>query len=107
MRELASLPASAVRRRVPFCGNAITRPLLRMRDVVARGALYGLAAVPQLGVASLFVGDHAVQPGSPCLARPVGSPQRTRSWLAGEGPKRDNGTEITPELGEGLRLYMC
>ncbi|MFF8934575.1 DUF6336 family protein [Streptomyces paradoxus] len=38
--------------------DAIIRPLLRIRDVVARGALYGLAAVPLLGVASLFVGDH-------------------------------------------------
>ncbi|MEU4466313.1 DUF6336 family protein [Streptomyces sp. NPDC024017] len=34
------------------------RPLLRMRDVAACGALYGLAAVPLLGVISLFVGDH-------------------------------------------------
>ncbi|GAA2281160.1 hypothetical protein GCM10010234_17860 [Streptomyces hawaiiensis] len=36
----------------------IIRPLLRIRDVAARGALYGLAAVPLLGVASLLVGDH-------------------------------------------------
>ncbi|WP_159038847.1 DUF6336 family protein [Streptomyces sp. NRRL B-1140] len=32
--------------------------MLRTRDVAARGASYGLAAVPLLGVASLFVGDH-------------------------------------------------
>ncbi|MFI8089332.1 DUF6336 family protein [Streptomyces sp. NPDC086080] len=38
--------------------DAITRPLLRIRDVAVRGALYGLAAVSLLGVASLFVGDH-------------------------------------------------
>ncbi|MFE5754465.1 DUF6336 family protein [Streptomyces massasporeus] len=38
--------------------DAIIRPLLRIRDVMERGALYGLAAVPLLGVASLFVGDH-------------------------------------------------
>ncbi|MFF5157931.1 DUF6336 family protein [Streptomyces sp. NPDC000348] len=38
--------------------DAIIRPLLRIRDVAARGALYGLAAVPLLGLASLFVGDH-------------------------------------------------
>ncbi|GAA2766497.1 hypothetical protein GCM10010103_55380 [Streptomyces paradoxus] len=38
--------------------DAIIRPLLRIQDVAARGALYGLAAVPLLGVASLFVGDH-------------------------------------------------
>lgn len=38
--------------------DAITRPMLRIRDVAARGALYGLAAVPLLGMASLFVGDH-------------------------------------------------
>ncbi|RST10172.1 hypothetical protein E2C00_18450 [Streptomyces sp. WAC05374] len=38
--------------------NEITQPLLRFRDVVARGALYGVAAVPLLGVASLFVADH-------------------------------------------------
>ncbi|MEU4490019.1 DUF6336 family protein [Streptomyces purpurascens] len=38
--------------------DAITRPLLRIRDVAARGALYGLAAVPLLGVASLSFGDH-------------------------------------------------
>ncbi|MFJ7181134.1 DUF6336 family protein [Streptomyces massasporeus] len=38
--------------------DAIIQPLLRIRDVAARGALYGLAAVPLLGVASLFVGDH-------------------------------------------------
>ncbi|MFI7019977.1 DUF6336 family protein [Streptomyces sp. NPDC050164] len=38
--------------------DTIIRPLLRIRDVAARGALYGLAAVPLLGVASLFVGDH-------------------------------------------------
>ncbi|MEV7068863.1 DUF6336 family protein [Streptomyces collinus] len=38
--------------------DAIIRPLLRTRDVAARGASYGLAAVPLLGVASLFVGDH-------------------------------------------------
>ncbi|MER7406090.1 DUF6336 family protein [Streptomyces sp. NPDC000070] len=38
--------------------DAIIRPLLRIRDVATRGALYGLAAVPLLGVASLFVGDH-------------------------------------------------
>ncbi|MEV3987494.1 DUF6336 family protein [Streptomyces sp. NPDC049837] len=38
--------------------DQITQPLLRFRDVVARGALYGLAAVPLLGVASLFVADH-------------------------------------------------
>lgn len=38
--------------------DAIIRPLLRIRDVAARGTLYGLAAVPVLGVASLFVGDH-------------------------------------------------
>ncbi|MFH8498870.1 DUF6336 family protein [Streptomyces coeruleorubidus] len=38
--------------------DAIIRPLLRIRDVAARGALYGLAAVPLLGMASLFVGDH-------------------------------------------------
>ncbi|MFF9811563.1 DUF6336 family protein [Streptomyces coeruleorubidus] len=38
--------------------DAITRPLLRIRDVAARGALYGLASVPVLGVASLFFGDH-------------------------------------------------
>ncbi|MEU1940638.1 DUF6336 family protein [Streptomyces coeruleorubidus] len=38
--------------------DAIIRPLLRIRDVAARGALYGLAAVPLLGVASLFFGDH-------------------------------------------------
>ncbi|MFD5337482.1 DUF6336 family protein [Streptomyces hawaiiensis] len=38
--------------------DAIIRPLLRIRDVAARGALYGLAAVPLLGVVSLFVGDH-------------------------------------------------
>ncbi|GAA4561262.1 hypothetical protein GCM10023097_77590 [Streptomyces collinus] len=88
MRELAGLPASAVRRCVPFSGNAITRPLLRMRDVVVRGALNGLAAVPQLGVASLFVGDHAVQPaqpvrGSTSSALPIGHglgwPVRDRS----------------------------
>lgn len=33
-------------------------PLLRIRDVTARGALYGLAAVPLLAAASLFIGDH-------------------------------------------------
>ncbi|MFJ4539883.1 DUF6336 family protein [Streptomyces tibetensis] len=38
--------------------DAIIRPLLRIRDVAARGAMYGLAAVALLGVASLFVGDH-------------------------------------------------
>ncbi|MEU3889171.1 DUF6336 family protein [Streptomyces sp. NPDC029041] len=38
--------------------DAIIRPLLRLRDVAARGALYGLAAVPLSGVASLCVGDH-------------------------------------------------
>jgi hypothetical protein len=38
--------------------DAIIRPLLRIRDVAARGALYGLAAVPLFGVASLFFGDH-------------------------------------------------
>ncbi|MEU1107103.1 DUF6336 family protein [Streptomyces tibetensis] len=38
--------------------NAIIRPLLRIRDVAARGALFGLATVPLLGVASLFLGDH-------------------------------------------------
>lgn len=38
--------------------DAIIRPLLRIRDVAARGGLYGLAAVPLVGVASLFVGDH-------------------------------------------------
>ncbi|MET9760059.1 DUF6336 family protein [Streptomyces sp. NPDC006372] len=38
--------------------DAVIRPLLRIRDVAARGALYGLAAVPLLGVVSLFVGDH-------------------------------------------------
>ncbi|MEU9631635.1 DUF6336 family protein [Streptomyces luteogriseus] len=38
--------------------DAIIRPLLRIRDVAARGALYGLAAVPLLGVASLLFGDH-------------------------------------------------
>ncbi|KOX02216.1 hypothetical protein ADK65_08510 [Streptomyces sp. NRRL B-1140] len=38
--------------------DPIIQPLLRIRDVAARGALYGLAAVPLLGVASLFVGDH-------------------------------------------------
>ncbi|MFC8142919.1 DUF6336 family protein [Streptomyces paradoxus] len=38
--------------------DAIIQPLLRIREVVARGALYGLAAVPLLGVASLFFGDH-------------------------------------------------
>jgi hypothetical protein len=38
--------------------DAIIRPLLRIRDVAARGALYGLAAVPLLGTASLSVGDH-------------------------------------------------
>ncbi|MGI5430798.1 DUF6336 family protein [Streptomyces sp. CA-179760] len=38
--------------------DAIIRPLLRIRDVAVCGALYGLAAVPQPGVASLFVGDH-------------------------------------------------
>lgn len=38
--------------------DQITQPLLRFRDVVGRGALYGLVAVPLLGVASLFVGDH-------------------------------------------------
>ncbi|MFD6174362.1 DUF6336 family protein [Streptomyces coeruleorubidus] len=38
--------------------DAIVRPLLRIRDVAARGGLYGLAAVPLLRVASLFVGDH-------------------------------------------------
>jgi hypothetical protein len=38
--------------------DAIIRPLLRIRDVAARGALYGLAAVPLLGMASLFFGDH-------------------------------------------------
>jgi hypothetical protein len=38
--------------------DAIIRPLLRIRDVAARGALYGLAAVPLLEAASLFVGDH-------------------------------------------------
>jgi hypothetical protein len=38
--------------------EAIIRPLLRIRDVAGRGALYGLAAVLLLGVASLFVGDH-------------------------------------------------
>lgn len=38
--------------------DAIVGPLLRIRDVAARGALYGLVAVPLLGVASLFVGDH-------------------------------------------------
>lgn len=32
--------------------DAIIRPLLRIRDVAARGALYGLAAVPLFGVAS-------------------------------------------------------
>ncbi|MFF8833464.1 DUF6336 family protein [Streptomyces sp. NPDC015131] len=36
----------------------IVRPLLRLRDVAARGALYGLAAVPLLGAGALFVGDH-------------------------------------------------
>ncbi|WP_257027321.1 MULTISPECIES: DUF6336 family protein [unclassified Streptomyces] len=38
--------------------DAIIRPLLRVREVAARGTLYGLAAVALLGVASLFVGDH-------------------------------------------------
>ncbi|GGS95600.1 DUF6336 family protein [Streptomyces violaceus] len=38
--------------------DAIIRPLLPIRDVASRGALYGLAAVPLLGVASLFVDDH-------------------------------------------------
>jgi hypothetical protein len=38
--------------------DTITRPLLRIRDVAARGALYGLAAVPLFGLTSLFVGDH-------------------------------------------------
>ncbi|MEU6474496.1 DUF6336 family protein [Streptomyces massasporeus] len=38
--------------------DAFIRPLLRIRDVMARGALYGLAAVPLLGMASLCVGDH-------------------------------------------------
>lgn len=38
--------------------DAIIRPLLRIRDVAARGALFGMAALPLLGVASLFVGDH-------------------------------------------------
>jgi hypothetical protein len=38
--------------------DAIIRPLLRIRDVAARGVLYGLAAVPLLGVASLFFGAH-------------------------------------------------
>jgi hypothetical protein len=38
--------------------DAIIRPLLRIRDVAARGALYGLAAVPLSGLTSLFVGDH-------------------------------------------------
>ena len=38
--------------------DAIIRPLLRIRDVAARGALHGLTAVPLFGVASLFFGDH-------------------------------------------------
>lgn len=38
--------------------DAIIRPLLRIRDVAARGALYGLAAVPLLGAASLSVDHH-------------------------------------------------
>lgn len=38
--------------------DAIIRPLLRIRDVTARGALYGLAAVPLLAAASLFISDH-------------------------------------------------
>lgn len=38
--------------------DEIAQPLLRFRDVVARGALYGVVAVPLLGVASLFVADH-------------------------------------------------
>ncbi|PPS69688.1 MULTISPECIES: DUF6336 family protein [Streptomyces] len=38
--------------------DAIIRPLLRIQDVTTRGALYGLTAVPLLGVASLLVGDH-------------------------------------------------
>jgi NhaP-type Na+/H+ or K+/H+ antiporter len=38
--------------------DEIARPLLRLRDVVARGALAGLAAVPLLGALSLCAGDH-------------------------------------------------
>ncbi|QGV77879.1 DUF6336 family protein [Streptomyces ficellus] len=36
----------------------ITTPPLRLRDVVGRGALYGLVSVPVLGIGSLFVTDH-------------------------------------------------
>ncbi|MER7111331.1 DUF6336 family protein [Streptomyces sp. NPDC000229] len=38
--------------------DEITQPPLRLRDVAARGALYGLVAVPLLGALSFFVADH-------------------------------------------------
>jgi hypothetical protein len=79
--------------------DAITRPLLRMRDVVARGALYGLAAIPQLGVASLVVGDHAVEPaqpvpGSTSSALPIG---HGLGW-----PVRDRSETMRIEVTPGL-----
>ncbi|MGY0061674.1 DUF6336 family protein [Streptomyces sp. LZ34] len=38
--------------------SGIIEPRLRLRDVLLRGALYGLAAVPVLMVAMWFVADH-------------------------------------------------
>lgn len=38
--------------------NSIIQPLLRLREVATRGALYGLAAIPLLAVACLCVSDH-------------------------------------------------
>ncbi|MEW1685460.1 DUF6336 family protein [Streptomyces sp. NPDC093594] len=41
--------------------DAIIRPLLRIRDVTARGALYGLAAVPLLAAASLLSATTTIE----------------------------------------------
>ena len=38
--------------------NRITEPRLRLRDVLRRGALYGLATIPALVVAMWCVADH-------------------------------------------------
>ncbi|WP_215910845.1 DUF6336 family protein [Streptomyces coffeae] len=38
--------------------DEIHQPLLRLRDVMLRGVLYGLAAIPLVGIGSLGVSDH-------------------------------------------------
>ncbi|MEV4787184.1 DUF6336 family protein [Streptomyces tuirus] len=69
--------------------------LLRIRGVVARGALYGLAAVPLLGLASLLVGDHhdrttflAVVGGLAAAMAAVGILIGLFFWWACEGDNR-------------------